>query len=123
MKEGWAEAVSDKPRSGRTRAISEEQLEEIKSFFKAKRGASLREVQAHFADTMGWNLPLSTLDRTLHMYTTLRPLKPKVTPNLAASKRHRRVSFALKFAGEDWECVLFTDESLFRSRASAQREK
>ena len=69
MKEGWAEAVSGKPRSGRKRAISEEQLEEIKSFFKVKHGASLREVQAHFADTMGWNLPLSTLDRTLHMYT------------------------------------------------------
>ena len=118
----WTEerSVDARPRTGRTRKISDLEQAKMLVFLQTHQTATLREIKS----AIGLTCSVRTIDDYLKgnkIHTFNAPLKPSHFPHHLKA----RLSFARffqKWSLAKWERVIFSDESSFKNHRSCTRK-
>ena len=99
-------SIEDLPGRGRKRKFTQAEAREIKK--KAKSGKSATEIARSIKKRV-----TSETVRTYIKESGLRYLKKKKVERLSEEHKARRVEYAKRMLGHDWDKVLFSDEKTF----------
>lgn len=111
-------STSSKPRSGRPRISSSRTDNVIHRLAVINPTISSSEIQAELPK--GENISCRTIRRRLRDEFKLGAYRPAIKPRLSAKNIKDRMSFCRRFrhfTAEDWETVLFSDETLIKQFA------
>lgn len=105
-------SVDDLPHKRGKRALSDAQVAQLVLEVKDKRHRSVRVMSKKFA-AQGISASRETIRRYLRK-EGLRPFHRPARPVLTPAAKVKRLAFARKYAGQDWNTAVFVDEKCFQ---------
>lgn len=117
--------IADLPRSGRPKKLSYRDVSKIARQVKKNPGASAVKIAEDISNEGGMKVSASTIRRALHS-EGLHSRVPRKKPLIFARNKSRRLKFATENVSRsqnDWNDVMFSDESKFEIFASRRKTK
>lgn len=108
-------SISDSKRSGRPAKLGDREKRYVVRMLKSKQGKNATEISQNFFSKTGIKVSRNTVSRTFQQAGYVARVKKK-KPLLTPAHMKRRLQWALefqKFKIEDWEYVVWSDETKF----------
>ncbi len=114
-------SIKDLPRSGRPRKLSPRKRRQLGSLVSKNKFSTCAELANSLNKThTNLNISKRAVLRELHNIQYVCKI-PKSIPLLTDLHKQRRVEFAMKYQGQNWNQVVFSDETTFQMFQNTQK--